>query len=172
MPSNSKNLHPSIQQFKMFVKQHPLLIHEVRNGNKTWQDFYEEWTLLGEEHPNWEPYRRAANKDTYNTNNNPESNGSFNTANNTNNNPESNGSFNTANNTNSSEETGPSSSSETTSSNILGLLKNINFNDLQHHMAQVSSVISNVQGLMQSFQGKNQTHQPQRPDDPFSFRRH
>ncbi|WP_158211769.1 YlbD family protein [Alkalihalobacterium alkalinitrilicum] len=156
MTSNSKNLHPSIQQFKMFVKQHPLLIHEVRNGNKTWQDFYEEWTLLGEEHPNWEPYRRAANQDTYNTNNNTGNNGNFNTANDTNN----------------SEENGASSSSETTSTNILGLLKNINFNDLQHHMAQVSSVISNVQGLMQSFQGKNQTHQPQRPDDPFSFRRH
>ncbi len=25
------------------------MVHEVRSGHKTWQQFYEEWYLLGEE---------------------------------------------------------------------------------------------------------------------------
>jgi hypothetical protein len=48
-----KNLHPSIQQFKQFVKNHPELIQEVRKGNATWQELYEDWYLLGEDDPKW-----------------------------------------------------------------------------------------------------------------------
>ncbi|WP_216830901.1 YlbD family protein [Alkalihalobacterium elongatum] len=151
MPSNSNNLHPSVQQFKAFVKEHPLLIREVRSGNRTWQDYYEEWTLLGEDHPNWQKYRRTTKTDTY----------------------ESSENINNSQNSNAETNENNSESSSTTAANLLGMLKNINFNDLQHHMAQVSSVITNVQGLMQSFQGNNQQSQQQpRQDDPFSFRRH
>ncbi|MFV8827024.1 YlbD family protein [Alkalihalobacterium sp. APHAB7] len=148
MPSESNNLHPSVQQFKQFVKEHPLLIREVRSGNKTWQEYYEEWTLLGSEHPDWEKYRKAGKSNTYES--------------------ESQEKDHTSNEKSGNEE----ASSSITAANILGMLKNINFNDLQHHMAQVSSVISNVQGLMQTFQGKNQPNQPPPQDDPFSFRRH
>ncbi|WP_209125489.1 YlbD family protein [Alkalihalobacillus sp. BA299] len=153
MPSNSKNLHPSIHEFKLFVKEHSLLIQEVRSGNKTWQDFYEEWSLLGADHPDWEKYKRKSKNTT-------QSNTEDKTVQNA----------KVKDDTDKAAEEASSSTDMTT--NILGMLKNINFNDLQHHMAQVSSVISNVQGLMQSFQGKNQPNQPQRPDDPFSFRRH
>ena len=38
-----KNLHPSVQKFKGFVKDHPELIQEVRKGNTTWQELYEDW---------------------------------------------------------------------------------------------------------------------------------
>ena len=49
-----KNLHPSVIKFKEFVKNNPALIKEVRNGNSTWQELYEDWFLLGEEDNRWE----------------------------------------------------------------------------------------------------------------------
>ena len=49
-----KNLHPSVIKFKEFVKNNPALIKEVRNGNSTWQEMYEDWFLLGEEDNRWE----------------------------------------------------------------------------------------------------------------------
>jgi hypothetical protein len=49
-----KNLHPSVIKFKEFVKKNPALIMEVRNGNTTWQELYEDWYLLGEEDNRWE----------------------------------------------------------------------------------------------------------------------
>jgi hypothetical protein len=49
-----KSLHPSVIKFKEFVKNHPDLIKEVRNGNTTWQELYEDWYLLGEEDNRWE----------------------------------------------------------------------------------------------------------------------
>ncbi|WP_045515408.1 YlbD family protein [Neobacillus niacini] len=50
----SKSLHPSVIKFKEFVKNNPALIKEVRNGNSTWQELYEDWYLLGEEDNRWE----------------------------------------------------------------------------------------------------------------------
>ncbi|WP_459499746.1 YlbD family protein [Bacillus sp. C1] len=50
-------LHPSIQRFKEFVNHHPKMVHEVRNGQKTWQQFYEEWYLLGEQDEMWKVYK-------------------------------------------------------------------------------------------------------------------
>lgn len=52
----AKELHPSITQFKEFVKQNPKLIQEVRAGKATWQELYEDWYLLGEEDSRWNEY--------------------------------------------------------------------------------------------------------------------
>ena len=49
-----KKLHPSVLQFKEFVKNNPKIIQEVRNGKSTWQELYEDWYLLGEEDSRWE----------------------------------------------------------------------------------------------------------------------
>lgn len=57
MPTTKGPLHPSVQQFKEFVNHHPKMVHDVRSGQKTWQQFYEEWYLLGEEDPIWATYR-------------------------------------------------------------------------------------------------------------------
>jgi ABC-type antimicrobial peptide transport system permease subunit len=57
------NLHPSVQQFKAFIKKHPNLIQEVRKGNKNWQELYEDWYLLGEEDEIWKPYKAAEEKE-------------------------------------------------------------------------------------------------------------
>ncbi|MEH7084476.1 YlbD family protein [Neobacillus drentensis] len=49
-----KKLHPTVIQFKEFVKNNPKLVQEVRRGKATWQELYEEWYLLGEEDTRWE----------------------------------------------------------------------------------------------------------------------
>ncbi|MDR7236163.1 hypothetical protein J2Y02_000772 [Neobacillus drentensis] len=49
-----KKLHPSVLQFKEFVKDNPKIIQEVRKGKSTWQELYEDWYLLGEDDSRWE----------------------------------------------------------------------------------------------------------------------
>lgn len=38
-----------LEEFKEFVKRHPLLKQEVQAKRKTWQELYEDYILLGEE---------------------------------------------------------------------------------------------------------------------------
>ncbi len=59
-----KNLHPSVIKFKEFVKNNPSLIKEVRNGNSTWQELYEDWYLLGEEDNRWKTLGDKRNSST------------------------------------------------------------------------------------------------------------
>ncbi|MDF0725310.1 YlbD family protein [Cytobacillus sp. S13-E01] len=58
----NRSLHPSIVEFKEFVKEHPKLIQEVRKGNKNWQELYEDWYLLGEKDNSWSPYKEKDNE--------------------------------------------------------------------------------------------------------------
>ncbi|ABO66335.1 Conserved hypothetical protein [Geobacillus thermodenitrificans NG80-2] len=59
----AKPLHPSVEQFKQFVKKHPKLVQEVRSGKKTWKQVYEDWYLFGEDDEIWDPYREASRKE-------------------------------------------------------------------------------------------------------------
>lgn len=52
-----KTLHPSVEQFKQFVKANPNLIKEVRVGKSTLQELYEDWYLLGEDDARWNSLR-------------------------------------------------------------------------------------------------------------------
>jgi hypothetical protein len=38
-----------LEEFKMFIKKHPLLKTEVQSGRKTWQELYEDFVLLGDD---------------------------------------------------------------------------------------------------------------------------
>jgi hypothetical protein len=58
---SKKELHPSVQQFKEFVKKHPKMVSEVRKGHANWQELYEEWYLLGEEDSRWDDFKEASN---------------------------------------------------------------------------------------------------------------
>ena len=49
----------SVEEFKEFVKKYPKLKFEVRDGKRSWQSIYEEWTLLGDD-GSWENYKEAA----------------------------------------------------------------------------------------------------------------
>lgn len=55
-----------IDEFKKFVKDHPLLKFEVRDKTRTWQNIYEEWSLLGEGDSSWDKYSEKP-KNTFNS---------------------------------------------------------------------------------------------------------
>ena len=42
--------------FKVFVKNNPNLVKFVRDGKKTWQDFFEMYSLYGEDSKVWKEY--------------------------------------------------------------------------------------------------------------------
>lgn len=46
----------SKEEFKLFVKSHPELIRYVKNGEMTWQKFYETYSLYGKENDVWNKY--------------------------------------------------------------------------------------------------------------------
>ena len=56
----------SLEKFKEFIRKHPSLVKEVRRGIYTWQEVYEDWYLLGENHDVWKSFRdyTMANEDS------------------------------------------------------------------------------------------------------------
>lgn len=44
------------ENFKLFVKSNPKLIDYVKNGNGTWQELYEVYSLYGEDNDIWVKY--------------------------------------------------------------------------------------------------------------------
>lgn len=44
------------EEFKNFVRKKPELIKYVNNGSMTWQKFYEQWNLYGEDDKYWSEY--------------------------------------------------------------------------------------------------------------------
>src|SRR5699024_2491324 len=55
---NDDHLHDTVKQFKQFINKHPKLIEEIRKSGRSWQEYYENWVLIGEEDSIWEPYKR------------------------------------------------------------------------------------------------------------------
>ncbi len=49
-------------EFKEFVKGKPELVHYVRNGEMTWQKFYELYDLYGTKEDVWTPYQNETKK--------------------------------------------------------------------------------------------------------------
>jgi len=43
-------------EFKQFVRNNPSLVKYVRDGSKTWQDFFELYSLYGEDKSVWKEY--------------------------------------------------------------------------------------------------------------------
>ncbi|HWO74825.1 MAG TPA: YlbD family protein [Bacillus sp. (in: firmicutes)] len=129
-----KKLYPSVQEFKEFVKKHPHLIKEVRDGKTTWQDLYEEWYLLGEEDSRWNSDKSEDGTE---------------------------------------QETKKNSSSDFLMQ-IWNNVKNMDPNQIQHHLSSLSEAIGAVQGILSQFQanGRNKSNQNQsQPANPFSFRK-
>ena len=46
------------EDFKNFSKSHPELVHYIKNGEATWQKFYEIYDIYGEEETAWQDYFR------------------------------------------------------------------------------------------------------------------
>lgn len=130
-----KTMHPSVLKFKEFVKSNPKIIQEVRNGNATWQELYEDWYLLGEEDERWNLTGTENNK---------------------------------------KEQAAPSDQKNDWMSNIMGIVKKMDPNQVQHHMNNLSQAIGAIQGLLSQFQSGNQpgnTRDTSGPPNPFSFRK-
>ncbi|MEH7076028.1 YlbD family protein [Neobacillus drentensis] len=130
-----KKLHPTVVQFKEFVKNNPKLILEVRKGKSTWQELYEEWYLLGEEDSRWET---IGSDNTEEVESNTETKGDW-------------------------------------ISNILGMVKKMDPNQLQNHINNLSQALGAVQGVLSQFQGNNTVGGPAKPQEgpkhPFLFRK-
>lgn len=45
------------EEFKAFVRKRPELIKYVNSGQMTWQKFYEQWNLYGEDDKVWSVYK-------------------------------------------------------------------------------------------------------------------
>ena len=56
------------EEFKLFVKSHPELIRYVKNGEMTWQKFYETYSLYGKENDVWNKYFNNKEEIKENTN--------------------------------------------------------------------------------------------------------
>ncbi|WP_017727173.1 YlbD family protein [Halalkalibacterium ligniniphilum] len=139
--SENTELHPSVAEFKAFVKEHPLIIRDVRDGDKTLQEFFEEWSILGADHESWDVYKRRSH--------------------------ETNGDKQLIETEGTSEE----GENKETVGYLLNMLKSINLTDLQQHLSQFGTVLNNVQNLMQSFQKPGNQQGQNEVDHPFSFRR-
>ncbi|MBT2726042.1 YlbD family protein [Bacillus sp. ISL-75] len=130
-----KKLHPSVSQFKEFVKNNPKLIKEVRKGKATWQELYEDWYLLGEEDSRWESM---------------------------------------GSDTGSVDETSSESKGDWLS-NIMGMVKKMDPNQMQNHMNNLSQALGAIQGVISQFQGENPGTGPVKPSEgpkhPFVFRK-
>ncbi|WP_338781765.1 YlbD family protein [Metabacillus sp. FJAT-52054] len=59
----TKKLHPKVEEFKEFVRKHPKMIEEAKKGTKTWQEYYENWYLLGENDAYWNDYKDATQEE-------------------------------------------------------------------------------------------------------------
>lgn len=55
-------LHPSVKKFKQFVVNHPHVLEEVKRGEKTLQELFEEWYILGEDDPKWNVNHQSEKK--------------------------------------------------------------------------------------------------------------
>jgi hypothetical protein len=131
-----KKLHPSVLQFKEFVKNNPKIIQEVRKGKSTWQELYEDWYLLGEEDTRWE----------------------------------------TLGTVNDTEGEGKSESKGDWMSNIVGMVKKMDPNQMQNHINSLSQALGAIQGVITQFQGNNNpadgsVKPSEGPKNPFLFRK-
>lgn len=135
-------LHPSVQKFKQFVRHHPKMIQIVRNGEKTWQQFYEEWYLLGEQDAVWNTYKENPVETKQ-----------------------------AAVQTNVMHE---GESKKDWVGQMLTFIKNMNVDQMQQHLANVTNVIGSVQQVVQSFKGGTsapQQEQQTAQNNPFFFQK-
>ncbi|PMC38318.1 hypothetical protein CJ195_07555 [Bacillus sp. UMB0899] len=129
----SKKIHPSVQQFKDFVKKHPQIIQEVRKGNKDWQEVFEDWYLLGENDVIWQQYKAEQSNET---------------------------------------EESEATSKADFMSQILTAVKKMDMNTVNHHLTNMSSTISTLQGLFDQFGSKGSGQSSSGSSQhPFSFRK-
>lgn len=51
-----------LNEFKEFISKHPLIRDEVNSKNKSWQEIYEKWVILGDSDAEWNRYIKTEKK--------------------------------------------------------------------------------------------------------------
>lgn len=57
---SEQQLDETVRQFKNFINSHPDLIKEVRKSGRSWQEYYEKWSILGEDDPYWLQFKNES----------------------------------------------------------------------------------------------------------------
>lgn len=122
------------ERFKIFVRNHPILINHVRNKKMTWQQFYELYDLYGEDDKIWNEFLKGTN--TINVNENLSNN--RNSGNNNINNQ----------NINNDNIAG-------TIKNFLGLFKGIDMNTIQRTLGSLDKAIEAFKGMSSNNNNNN-----------------
>lgn len=60
---SENKLDSSVASFKAFIHKHPPLLEHMRKSGTPLQTYYEQWSLLGEDDPYWDPYRKESEKE-------------------------------------------------------------------------------------------------------------
>ncbi|MCJ8006149.1 YlbD family protein [Lederbergia wuyishanensis] len=130
----SKSLHPSVEQFKSFVKEHPKLLQSVRKQEYTWQELYEDWFLLGADDPKWSKFKDNNTVQAVTENKTEQKNWV---------------------------------------NHITGMIKNMDANQVQNHINQLSQAIGAIQGVINQFQASNPPpiNPPSANHNPFAFKK-
>ena len=54
-------------EFKLFARKHPELVHFIKNGEASWQKFFEIYDIYGEEESAWQDYfKKTTTTNDYN----------------------------------------------------------------------------------------------------------
>lgn len=133
----NKKLHPSVQQFKEFVKKHPKIIEEVRKGESTLQELFEDWYLLGEEDSRWDSFKEK---------------------------------------TSSEKESDTKSNNKEMMVSLLKTFKNLDSNQVQGYISNLSQALGAIQGVISQFQGgdsanPHKSNEQNEVRNPFQFRK-
>lgn len=131
------------ERFKIFVRNHPILINHVRNKKMTWQQFYELYDLYGEDDKIWNEFLNTTNVINVNETLNSERNSNNNSNNNNQNNND-----NIAG----------------TIKNFLGLFKGIDMNTVQKTLGSLDKAIEAFKGINNTNNdNSNRTSYEERP---------
>lgn len=142
-----KDLHPTIKEFKQFVRNHPGLIQDVRNGNNDWQAHYEKWVLLGEDDPSWEKYKQlgSGKKEDPRTEKS------------------------TAQSKKGKKQRKDNKDKQELVSQLMKVVENVDINKVQDHINQLNGAISNVQTLIGQFKGAKEQSPSSSGRAPFNI---
>lgn len=129
---DDSRLHPSVQDFKLFLKDNPKIVRDVRMGKKTWQEIYEDWSLLGEDDEIWNEFKEEKKV----------------------------------------KEEKKADKGEFISQ-LLNQLKNMDPDQIQKQIGNVSQALGAIQGVISQFQSSGKSEKPSPPvqnNHPFKFR--
>lgn len=136
------------EKFKIFVRNHPILINHVRNKKMTWQQFYELYDLYGEDDKIWNEFLDGTN--TINVNENLSNN--------------RNSGNNNTNNQNTNNQNINNDNIAGTIKNFLGLFKGIDMNTVQRTLGSLDKAIEAFKGISSNNNDNgNRTSYEERP---------